>query len=854
MLDIRTGSGVNCEAVGTGWHSSGPWSALRSAGWISLVLVVSAAAVPTDERGDFRASADKSGGSSSAARGRDEERVNVLVEMDPQQDAARRPAVRAFVAQRGARVAHEFAILPHVLSIRDLSRVDAERLRTFPGVRDVQEDFPVSAFLNESVELIRGTQAQIFSSGHAGAEFSAGGAGVRVCVVDTGINSDSVMYASRIDVAAGYDFFNNDPDPEDDHGHGSHVAGILLGSADTLADIGCGVEEAFAGVAPEATLIGVKALNFNAAGLASHLIAAINHCASPDLPGGPAHIINISAGGGQFSGACDTNLVAQAANHAVAAGLVVVAAAGNSNFVNALAAPACGSQVISVGATYDRDYPHCPLAGQTFFSFCVTPTSGGCLQTCVDHVPSADQRCCFSNRSADLDVVAPGCYILSDDAAAPGGAGLRGFCGTSQACPHVAGLATLIRGFNPYLTPLEIRNVIRAGAIDLGAAGADGLFGYGRIDVLNSLLLAAPECVADEHCDDGLFCNGVESCVEGRCAAGAPPVCDDGVACTIDDCDPVTDSCRFAPDDTACANGVFCDGSEVCSPVEGCVSGAAPCPPTETCDEFAAICRPLPGQLWMSFARPTQVAGLGAVDNEDIVAYDLITGAWSWVFDGSDVGLGSYAIDALARLPEGDLLLSFANRTVRIPGLIGGPGGGDRIDNTDIVRFHPTSLGPDTAGTFHFHFDGSDVGLTSNNHNVDALSRTPEGNLLLSLEGSFAWGKFAWGPSDVFLFVPTELGAFTSGSFAPYFYGLAASLGDDPGENVGGAARMPDGRMLLVMRGPFATATASGTGVDVLELSPVASRPGTADLHFMLRLTDPGLDASSEVSALEYVP
>lgn len=776
-----------------------------------------------------------------------EELISILVELSPQKGASR-SAVRLFAVQRGARVEHEYAILPHVINIRGISRADADRLRTMDGVRAVTEDFPVSIMLNDSLQQVRGTQTHI-----AGAGLAATGASVRVCVIDTGIDSDSVMYALRIDAAAGYDFFNNDSNPEDDHGHGSHVAGILLGSADTPTDVGCG-EEFFAGVAPESTLIGVKALNFNGAGLASHLIAAINHCASPTLPGGPAHVINISAGGGQFTGTCDTNLVAAAANNAVAAGLVVVAAAGNGSFVNALSAPACGSQVISVGATYDRDYPNCQFLNQNFFSFCVAATTFGCIQTCVDNPPLADQRCCFSNRSALLDVTAPGCNIFSNDFLSQNGTGLKGFCGTSQATPHVAGLAALIRGLNPYLTPLEVRTIIRAGAIDLGAIGPDSSYGHGRIDVVNSLILAAPECESDLDCTDGLFCNGNEPCIQGKCVAGAPPICDDMISCTTDDCDVISDLCRFTPVNALCDNAQFCDGPETCDAVSGCLPGTPPCSAVEICNDFADICQPVPGAIWMSFAKSTQVPGLGTVENEDVVAYDLTSGVWSWILDGSDVGMSNFAIDALSVLPDGDLLLSFRNPSIRIPGMREGPGGGDRVDDSDIVRFHPTTLGDDSSGAFIFYFDGSDVGLTANEHNVDALAITPEGSLILSTEGLFVAGKHVWPGNDLFRFIPTFLGPFTVGHFVPHFDGLSAGLGDDPGENLDGAALLPGGALLLSTAGPFVVSTASGTSHDVLELTPGATRPGGApNVRLVLQL-GASLGATAELSALEFVP
>ena len=83
----------------------------------------------------------------------------------------------------------------------------------------------------------------------------------------------------------------------------------------------------------------------------------------------------------------------------------------------------------------------------------------------------------------------------------------------------------------------------------------------------------------DTLCDDGLFCTGVETCdVRLGCQFGTRPDCDDGVACTVDTCDPRWEQCVHAPDDHACDNGVFCDGAETCDAVAGCVSGTDPCP------------------------------------------------------------------------------------------------------------------------------------------------------------------------------------------------------------------------------------------------------------------------------------
>ena len=82
-------------------------------------------------------------------------------------------------------------------------------------------------------------------------------------------------------------------------------------------------------------------------------------------------------------------------------------------------------------------------------------------------------------------------------------------------------------------------------------------------------------CQVDADCDDGLFCNGDETCDAGTCQDGSAPNCDDGVACTVDSCNGASDSCDNVTNDALCDNGLFCDGSETCSAVLGCQAGVS---------------------------------------------------------------------------------------------------------------------------------------------------------------------------------------------------------------------------------------------------------------------------------------
>ncbi len=94
-----------------------------------------------------------------------------------------------------------------------------------------------------------------------------------------------------------------------------------------------------------------------------------------------------------------------------------------------------------------------------------------------------------------------------------------------------------------------------------------------RSENLNNPKCIYTGCLENSDCDDGLFCNGVEYCVNNVCIAGNPPNCNDNVSCTLDSCNETTDSCEHTPDDSFCDDGLFCNGVETCDAVNGCQAG-----------------------------------------------------------------------------------------------------------------------------------------------------------------------------------------------------------------------------------------------------------------------------------------
>ena len=223
---------------------------------------------------------------------------------------------------------------------------------------------------------------------------------------------------------------------------------------------------------------------------------------------------------------------------------------------------------------------------------------------------------------------------------------------------------------------------------------------------------------------------------------------------------------------------------------------------------------PTGGQtIYLSSTSGGSVGGFSFAD-EDILAFDASTGGWSMVIDGSDVGLGGTDVAAFAFMADGSVLISIDSSTFAVPGFT-------TIEDRDIVRFIPTSLGPTTAGSFEWFLDGSDVGLTTSGEDIDAIDFAPDGRLLVSVVGSFGISGASGADEDLVAFAATSLGAISSGTWDFYFDGSDVGLNSSSSEDVNGVWVDPEtGEIYLSTLGSFGVSGVSGTGADLFICTP----------------------------------
>jgi len=260
-------------------------------------------------------------------------------------------------------------------------------------------------------------------------EYELGSHDVIVAVVDTGIDYTHPDLSANY-LSLGYDWVNNDNNPMDDHFHGTHCAGTIAAIINN--------QEGIAGMA-DVSVFGEKAFNALGFGHNADTSEALVHAVDMG-----ADVISCSWGG-----TTPSLIVEESIQYAINHGVIVIAAAGNSNSDD-FHYPAAYSGVIAVSATDQNDL-----------------------------------KASFSNYGDWVDVSAPGVDIASTVPYEELGYYYGLLSGTSMATPHVSGLAALLMSGFPTYTSSQIEALIYESALDLGESGFDPIYGHGRIDATN---------------------------------------------------------------------------------------------------------------------------------------------------------------------------------------------------------------------------------------------------------------------------------------------------------------------------------------------------------------------------------
>jgi thermitase len=313
------------------------------------------------------------------------------------------------------------------------------RLQNISGVRYAEPDYTAQAtdiFPNDpgfatqyALTAIRAPQ---------GWNISTGSNLITIAIIDSGVDYGHADLAGKID--EGHNFIAC-PDaglpcstlPQDDYGHGTHVAGIAAASSNN----GVGI----AGVSWGARIMPVKVLNRSGGGSYSNVSAGIVWAADHG-----AQVINLSLGG-----CSDSTLLHDAILNAYNQGVLIIASAGNFT---------CGSQVL-----YPARYPEVMAVGAS---------------------DALNQPATYWSYGPEVDIAAPGVGIYSSCL----GGGYCTLSGTSMSAPHVSGLASILFGY--VNNAGTVRGIIESTALDIGDAGWDMYSGVGLIQMDAALAQIIP--------------------------------------------------------------------------------------------------------------------------------------------------------------------------------------------------------------------------------------------------------------------------------------------------------------------------------------------------------------------------
>jgi hypothetical protein len=355
----------------------------------------------------------------------------------------------------------DFYDLFNGISIKGISEELLIKIKKLPNIKNVFPDHKIYATLDESIPLINADDVWRIKDDF-GKDIT--GQGITIAFLDTGVDYNHPDLKDNYISNGSYDFVNNDADPMDDDGHGTHVTGIAVGK---------GIESnyQYVGVAPDAKFYSFKILNYDGEGNFSNYYDAMTRALDPNDDGDysdKVDVISLSLGTSEPGDPDDS--LCQVLDNVVREGVTVVVAAGNLGpESNTITSPGCARNSICVGSTNKND-------------LIASSSSRGPVE--------------WDGNSMDKpDVVAPGVNIKSTK----NNGGYVYNSGTSMATPHVAGAAALIIQYKPEITPYEVKQALKQSSVNIGYD--INTQGNGRIDVLKAInperhfIIKAPDTV-----------------------------------------------------------------------------------------------------------------------------------------------------------------------------------------------------------------------------------------------------------------------------------------------------------------------------------------------------------------------
>ncbi|UCE73940.1 MAG: S8 family serine peptidase [Methanomassiliicoccales archaeon] len=393
-----------------------------------------------------------------------------------------------------------------VICARNVDFEDVMAVSRLPHVVMVKLETKVYPALDVSARAIKTRESDNYSPTTA-FEMGFTGAGVSIAILDTGVDDGGWAPGQKHDFLddlddnpvtnevsdrkriAGVDFTQEETilvprdgsyDPDDTYGHGTHCAGIALGTG--------GSDKQYIGMAPQARLVDVKVIENWGKGNTGDTMAGLEWCID-HMNEYNIKILSLSLGGSQNSDGSDEE--SQMVNTAVDAGLVVVVSIGNDGDLppqgdgvadnsNLISRPAAADKAITVGSVYDHE---------------TIDRSDDTLSDFSHTGPRLDDGDDDPYDELKPDVVAYGEDITS--AQANTASGTITHSGTSMACPHVAGVVALILEANPSLSPENVKKILHDSAEQRGTPSFPSLdpkynthYGWGIVDAYKAVELA----------------------------------------------------------------------------------------------------------------------------------------------------------------------------------------------------------------------------------------------------------------------------------------------------------------------------------------------------------------------------